>query len=123
MGCPKIIDVDFYDIEQERIDHNLRVMINTRSEQRRRMAEREAMEAERIARMEARAEQERKAKRNYNALHGFTSALFVCGMAWAGYAGLVAPVIALPAVCIGFAIFGGRVANAVRYSSKGRESR
>ena len=114
MGCPKIIDVDFTDIEQERIDHNLRVMINRRSEARRQMAEREAIEAERTARMEAWAKRER----NRNALNAVTSALFVGGIAWAGYAGLIAPVIAFPAVCIGFAIFGGRVANAVRFGRK-----
>lgn len=124
MGCPKIIDVEYYDMEreEERINRQMRVLINTRSEERKRRAEREAWEAERAAQQEARAERERKQDRDRNAVHSVVSALFIGGLFWAASAGLIAPVIAFPAVCIGFAYFGGRVANTVRLC-KGREHR
>ena len=110
-ACAKIIDVtDFTDMEQERIDHNVRSYINHRSETRRQMAEQEAKEAERKARLEA------KMKREciHNTQRGLMTALVTAGVIWAGYAGLIAPVIAIPVVCIGFAVFGARVANVVR---------
>jgi hypothetical protein len=123
MGCPKIVyDVDFYDMDDDRVSRQMRVLVNTHSEQRRRTTERAAKEAEKTARIEARAERERKQDRDRNAVHSVVSALFIGGLFWAASAGLIAPVIAFPAVCIGFAYFGGRVANTVRLC-KGRERR
>ena len=123
MGCPKIIDVDFFDTDDDRISRQMRVLINTQSEQRRRNAEREAKDAERTARIEARAERTRKAKRNYNAAHCAGSAVLIGLVLWGGIAGLIAPVIAYPTVCFGFAYFGARLALTVSLCRKGRERR
>lgn len=122
MGCPKIVyDVDFYDMDDDRVSRQMRVLVNTHSEQRRRTTERAAKEAEKTARIEARAERERKNDRDRNAVHSVVSALFIGGLFWAGHAGLIAPDIAFPAACIGFAYFGARLALAVSLCRKGRE--
>lgn len=117
MTCAKIIDVDFTDMDQERVDYNMRSMINRRSEARRQMAEQEAKEAERMTK------RERKRNRNHNALRGLMTAMVTAGAIWAGFAGLIAPVIAVPVACIGFTVFGARVANVVRLCRRERETR